>query len=264
MEKLVFTYTNANVNKKKMKEKDGWFHVNIGALNAFNVHGELYLSDGIKEMINDPQTRIGQKLAMGYLKGEREHTKWEKNMTKMEYLLRLMHVEPTNVSHHIKSIEIEDTGIPVGKGFKGNILNLSAWIKPDSGPIGQILLNDLKDPEINVAFSIRSITKETFVNGIKVKKIENLVTFGWVFMPGIPTANKFDTISREGVGIGTESILSTDVIDSITMDDIKELELITNSRKLAGMESDDSAKMLSEFKNSLNDKPRTFAVFSKW
>lgn len=278
MEKLVFTYTRSDVKNTKLKQENGWYLCNIGNLNAFNCSNVLYLADGVKEMINDPQTRIGQKLAEGYLKGEREHPKWERSMSKMEYLLRLMEIDPKNVSHHIKSIEIEDTGIPVGKGFTGNILNIKAWIKPDAGSLGQILKHDLDDPEINVAFSIRSIVNDTVIRGIAVKKIQNLITFDWVHMPGMATANKFDT--KDKVSIGNESMTFNipdselgrlgviEDVESLVIDkeDILTAESIVKNgyRTLSGNESDSILSGLDELKHAINPVKPTYHIFNAW
>lgn len=256
---MVFTYTKAGVNNKKLKCVDGWYHVNVGKFNAFNVGGELYLVDGVREMINDPQSRVGQKLAMGYLKGEREHPVQEKGMTKTEYLLRLLHIEPTNISHHIKSIEFEDTGIPTGKGFKGNVLNCTAWIKPDAGPIGQILKHDLDDPEINVAFSLRSIITSQNVNGVRVNKVETFITFDWVFMPGMDTANKWDT---KTLSAGNESLKIMQLEDRDLALATRILEANTNH---IGNESDVKT-VLNELKSigSKYSTPRDYKILSKW
>lgn len=238
MSNIVFSYTKAGVNEKKLKCVDGWYHVNVGKFNAFNVGGELYLVDGVREMINDPQSRIGQKIAMGYLKGEREHPVQEKGMTKTEYLLRLLHIEPKNISHHIKAIEFEDTGIPTGKGFKGNVLNCTAWIKPDAGPIGQILKADLDDPEINVAFSLRSIISSQNINGVKVNKVETFITFDWVFMPGMDTANKWDT---KTLSAGNNSInmgFDNKILDIEQQDLLMCNRIIEANRERIGNESD--------------------------
>lgn len=200
MEKMVFTYTRGDLlNKKIEKDAQGWYKVNLGAINAFNEHGAFYLQDGVRELLYNPESRLAQKLENGYLIGEMEHPKIPPTLSKEEAFMFVSYPNRDRQSHHIKSIEIVDTGVAPGKGFSGTILQLVGWVKP-SGPFGKFLQESLDDPEINTAFSIRSLTKNGRVGATEVRKIQSIITFDWVTEPGIRTANKFDTarVATEG------------------------------------------------------------------
>lgn len=254
--KIIFTYTKSDVlNKQIPKDDQGWYQVNLGALNAFNAHGHFYVAEGVRDLIENSDSRIGKKLREGYLEGEQEHPVYMPGMSKVDFLIRVMKIDPDRKSHHIKKIEVVDSGVPVGGGFNGNVLNLVGWVKP-MGNKGHLLKESLDDPEVNTAFSVRSLTDDVYDNrGTLIKKITTLITFDWVNEPGILTANKFDS--------KRVSVESYNIPLTFNSEDFDRIEkYIKDNNGIGGMESNEALSVLKEIKTTSTGKQ--FALFSRW
>lgn len=261
MSTMVFTYTRGDLLNKRIEvDEQGWYKVNLGAINAFNAHGAFYLQDGVSELLYNPESRLAQKLENGYLIGEMEHPKLSPHMSNEEVFMTVSHINRENQSHHIKKIEIVDTGVSPGKGFPGTILQLVGWVKP-CGPKGQFLKECLDDPEMNTAFSVRALTSVGRVGVTEVRKIESIITFDWVTEPGIPSANKFDT---QRVSIESYNNLTLNSIELPYKYSLNDIQNIANKNKTHGnvnMESD-TMGILRDIKVSNNSKYSK--VFKQW
>lgn len=237
MSSYIFTYVKSDLlNKKIEKDSEGWYKVNLGAVNAFNAHGAFYSQEGVNELIFDKTSRLGQKLEYGYLFGEMEHPVIKPGVSKEEAFSRVIYLEPSRKSHHIKKLELIDTGKPTGKGFAGNIIQIVGWVLPQ-GPFGPYLKESLDNPEINTAFSIRCLTLDDYVGGVQVRRIKSIITFDWVTEPGITSANKFDSprVSMES----RSNLDSVDMSYSYTGDEI--MKMVDDYKKAnpnVSMESD--------------------------
>ena len=73
-------------------------------------------------------------------------------------------------------------------------------VKP-SGPMGPSLKEQLENPSENVAFSVRSLTRDKRIAGQLFKHMTTLVTWDYVNEPGISVATKYDNPSLESVGM---------------------------------------------------------------
>lgn len=254
--KIIFTYTKSDVlNKQIPKDEQGWYQVNLGALNAFNAHGHFYVAEGVRDLIENSDSRLGKKLREGYLEGEQEHPVYTPGMSKVDFLIRVMKIDPDRKSHHIKKIEVVDSGVPVGGGFEGNVLTLVGWVKP-MGNKGHLLKESLDDPEVNTAFSVRSLTDDVYERGTLIKKITTLITFDWVNEPGILTANKFD--SRR------VSVESFNVPLTFNDEDFDKVEqYIKDHGNIGGMESGEALSVLRDIKKSVSGN-KSFNAFNRW
>lgn len=234
---IVFSaITFHNPAKVLEKDKDGYYKVILGGFNTFNQSGAFYLSDNVKEIITDKTSILARRIESGFLKGEADHPALLPGMTKKDFFLRNMQLELTRISHSIKSVEMIQTDTPSGLPGKGNVIRVEGWIKP-AGPYGDALLKDLEDPNVNVAFSIRSFTMDVKVNGTVVKEIKQIVTWDWVVEPGIKMATKWDKLSLETRDICSFSVkelldsgaLPSGVVASLESADVKAItdELIS-------------------------------------
>lgn len=249
MDKIIFTYTkNYGENKKVQKDDKGWYRMNFGAINAFNAHGDLYLADGVHELIKGKSSRLAEKLAGGYLEGEKNHPSRQPGMKESDFLMRVLKIDTDRVSHHIRDLEIIDTGMPTGNGVQGNILAIVGWVKP-VGPYGEELRQKIEDPDINVAFSIRSLTSDKIINGTRVKKIENIITFDYVDEPGISLANKFDTMKYGFESFDSPVPFTREVI----VNAYKDIERTTSK---FGQESSYSIGLLKDLLKKSNNSAR--------
>ncbi len=207
-------------NNKVEKREDGASKVILGALNAFNVHNELYLIDGVKNILsNGGYHSLSSKLTRGLLKGEANHPFKLPGMTDSEFVNRNLIVDNTLASHHILEVLLEETDEVEANGAK--VVLIWGWIKPTDNEHGRALKASLEDESVNVAFSIRCFSVLRNINGVACRYITNIVTWDWVDNPGIARAVKPATskssLTTENASIGTEKdiVITKDMIEEL-------------------------------------------------
>lgn len=219
-----------DVNKDIKQDSNGYYYVTLGALNCYNSAGAYYVADGVKDLIENQSNLLARRLQNGYLNGEMGHPDFVPGMTHNDFLVRNLKIHQPNISHHIKSVELkptdEDSGMPGG----GKIIKVMGWVKP-AGEKGPYLKEVLDNPDVNVAFSVRSLTNDTPVKGVIVKKIIQIITWDWVVEPGIKCANKWNTLAMESLDIASFNI--------------RDLEKVIENQERLGVSNEDSANMKS-------------------
>lgn len=218
MSKLVFSSIKVcNDNQSLVEDKDGRFKVILGAFNSFNGSGAYYSDEGVRDLIEDKSSVFYRRLTGGYLRGEVGHPPYVIGMSNAQFYARNIKIDMTNVSHHIDEIELVNTGKPSGLPGGGEVILVYGYVTP-SGVKGDALLKDLRNKNINTAFSIRCVTKDEVINGVLIKKIIQIITWDWVVEPGMKKANKFDSvISMESLDIcdiDVEKLLETGKLPS--------------------------------------------------
>lgn len=204
--KIVLSATAYKPSNTASIEKDdkGYYKVRLGAFNVYNSGKAFYTSDGVKDLINNPNSFFWRRLKKGYLYGEMGHPGMKPGMTMSEFMNRNATIDMTNIAFHIRDVILRETNEKVTvTGNHGNVVIMEGWIKP-SGPKGPLLQEALDNPDRNVAFSVRSLSKDTNVNGVIVKKTVAILTWDWVVEPGINNANTFDMLNNKV--INTESV----------------------------------------------------------
>ena len=216
-----------NGNNQLTQDKDGYFLINLGGVNIHNNKNGFYrLKDpslllGEGDLKDNPFRMFLGMLKNGYVLGEHDHPKFEPTMNIMTYMERFKSIPRNRASHTIKYPLIlkpldEETKVP-GAGQPTRIMG---WVKPILGPFGESLRNQLLDPAVNVAFSIRSITKPAGKSdGVEILDLVDIITFDWVNSPGIAAANKFSTLRGE-----SGSDIAIDIPDEI-LEQSKEIDL---------------------------------------
>lgn len=191
------TAAGVDPNKKGVIVPDGQgrYRVTLGALEYPNSVGAVYDERAARAIFEDPNCIFVRKLRKGALTGELGHPVLEPGMTEEQYFARIVTISETNESHTILEVTIDTTC----KDAKGNrFVGITGLVKP-SGPNGHVLKAKLDDPDLNVAFSIRSLTKDRMVNGVLRKYLVTPVTWDVVTEPGLAPANKWDFASFESV-----------------------------------------------------------------
>ena len=211
---IILTTIKANEqNASLKKDSNGYYYVTLGALNTFNSANEFYaLTQNVKDLFTKDSSVLMRRLKAGYLKGEVGHPKLEPGMSREQFFSRNMRIDERNVCVHIKEIVLEETDIDSGYGDGSKVVIVSGWVKP-SGPHADALERDLENPDVNVAFSIRSFTSNKMVNGVLVKEIAQVITWDWVTEPGIAKANKWTKLgieSRDVCSMSLEDIAGSD------------------------------------------------------
>lgn len=183
----------AGVNKvgQLQKDKDGYYHVTLAALNFFNAAGIFYDYELSQHVFTekDPFTR---KMLGGKLYSEVEHPeppiKDPQHPQFMDaYIGRNRFIDMRNTCGHIRGVEVN----PINETCNGKVVYLiTGWIKPE-GVHAAVLQSLLDNPHANVCFSLRSIINDRPVNGVRTRQIEELITFDLVSEGGLSKATKY-------------------------------------------------------------------------
>ena len=238
---IIITSIKSNADNRVLEKDDkGYYLVNAGAVNVFNSAGDYYTADGVRDLLMTPGGAFRRRLESGNLRSEVEHPRYQPGMSKHQFFNRNLRIDLNNTCAHIRDVILEETDAP--SGYRNDkIVVIKLWLKP-SGVKGDALKTSLDNPDENTCFSIRSFTKDTWVGGVKVKKLQQVVTWDWVLEPGINVATKWKTLGIESMdecNISLEDI-STDSGDiseclecSLESQDEKLMvkELITNAKE---------------------------------
>ena len=188
-------------------DADGYYSVILGAFDFPNSVGDIYPWKSAKKLFDDSGALL-RRISTGQQRGECGHPKLSPGMTKSQYITRICTIEETRVCFHMKEVWIDKEAV---KGPNGRpVVAVMGKVKP-SGPYGQALKDQLDNPNENVAFSVRSLTRDTRIASQKFKHMTTLVTWDQVNEPGISVATKYNNPSLESVD-DSVSLSETDFI----------------------------------------------------
>ena len=221
MSKPITIKTKASeVDKDKtyIKDGEGYYKVRLGRLNAFNRQGIYYRVNNLDKVIGEGSV-FYNRIREGFLRSEvnhpeaiREALKIKDPRERVRALTRaIMFINLENVCGHIKEI----TFVPTGKkepGFSNEILEVYGWVKP-SGPKKEVLQDALENPNENTAFSIRSLVKNAYENGIWIKDVLEISTWDYVYEPGVQGSSKWGGAGIESMDYGLMVIDDNDLKD---------------------------------------------------
>lgn len=173
---------------------DGYYDVVIGGLNIYNSAGMKYTA--VKEVIDlfESSSSFQRKVKRGALRGEVGHPKMLPGMTEEQYIDRILSIDEKNVCVHFSEIYLDFENF---KNEDGSSIVAIRAIAGPSGPKGDFLDRQFKNPRENVCFSIRSFTEDYYKGGVVHRDIKNIITFDYVNEPGIHIAEKFKHPSLE-------------------------------------------------------------------
>lgn len=234
-----------------------YYLLNAGGFNIKNRGGITYpVNDYISECM-DPNSDFGRRVTEGQMQMELGHPPMyyhemvngilvrTKITDVFEWVQRLRTIEDDRVCGHIRKVHFEMTGGP-----KDPVYN-----RIEVAPFGvnkQVFEDSLKNPDINTAVSIRSVTKPQKF-GDTTKQVEYWSTYDLVIEQGMLNACKHRTS-------GLEDYLSSGPLNMgncemyTTMDELltyadEQLASDAIQQRMAGNESFDSLKsMISELK----------------
>jgi len=192
----------AGTNKvgKLTPDADGYYTVILGAFDFPNSVGDIYPWKSAQKLF-EASGALMRRIQTGQQRGECGHPKMEPGMTKAQYITRICTIEETRTAFHMKEVWIDKQTV---KGPNGRpVVAVMGKVKP-SGPMGPALREQLENPSENVAFSVRSLTRDVRIAGQKYKHMTTLVTWDYVNEPGISVATKFSNPSLESIQLGVE------------------------------------------------------------
>lgn len=247
-----------NANKQVKKNADGSFDIVVGAVNHFNSVGEFYTAEGVKEKFFKDNSYLMERCRGGYLRIESEHPVYTTRMTQEEWFQRLYSFDKLRTAGVINELWLEELDI-TEDGTDMKIILIWARVMPlTDRELGIALQKDLENPNINTAFSIRSIIVKELVNLNTVCKIQDIITFDWVSSPGIKKANAFYTA-------GMESALKLNTDNSVSLanlnvkKDIDKLRYMLNA-KSSGLEN--NSHLFKVLENTLKENGNKNRILS--
>lgn len=194
------TILQGTTKKGKLKcDPDGYYDVILGGFNTYNSAGAFYTWASAKGHF-DKSSNFQRRIQSSALYGEYGHPSMQPGMSKHDWLVRVMTINPDSKSHHIRELIVDDT---VFKNKNGQpMVTIFGRIKP-AGPRAQALGDSLDNEHENTAFSIRSITDDYFdpYSKTTIKNMREIITYDYVDEPGIAQATKYNHPALENRGI---------------------------------------------------------------
>lgn len=173
-------------------DADGYYTVILGALDFENSYGAVYPLRSAKEIFKETSGFM-RRLRKGLCRGEYGHPKREVGQDYDSFIRRIMTIEETRLSHHIAEAWLDYDSV---KHNGRKIVTIWGKIRPE-GPYGSFLKDSLDNPKANVAFSLRSITLDEYINGKLHKNIDDIACWDFVIEPGLSVATKYNNPSLE-------------------------------------------------------------------
>ncbi|ARV76889.1 putative virion structural protein [Pseudomonas phage Phabio] len=206
----------AGTNKKGIltPSADGYYTIVVGSYGTKNSAGMFYDEASGVSMFA-PDSPLMRRLKKGVLFAEFKHPEpfqdlllggkvVRQPMSDPQYLGRIRQIDDNRVCAHIRSLSIIDGVNENGERVKMVV----AEVKP-FGPFKQVLQDSLDNPSINTYFSVRSITQDDMMRGIKYTR--EISTWDFVGEGGIFTANKYNSPALESFS-ETERVITPDVL----------------------------------------------------
>ena len=205
-------------------DSDGLYTMVIGGLNIKNHSGAHYVSHDVIKLFASNSVLM-RRLENGALRGEIGHPKREPGMTDRDYAERTLKIYEDKVCFIIKDLWLDEEYGRNTEGENDDVIAIVAKIKC-VGPYGHVLKEMFADPDQNVAFSMRCISRDVVYNGVEYRKIITLYNWDMVNKPGIAVANKYDNPTTEDIDDCPSLAAYAEYLETpahITMEDSKEL-----------------------------------------
>lgn len=201
------TILQGTTKKGKLKcDPDGYYDVILGGFDTYNSANAFYTWSSAKSHF-DKSHHFQRRIANSALYGEYGHPVYQPGMSKQDWIVRVMTINPSSKSHHIRELYVDDTVFKNKDG--GPMVTIFGRVKP-AGPQAQALGDSLDNEHENTAFSIRSITDD-FVDprtGIVIKNMREIVTYDYVDEPGIAQATKYNHPALESLNINDDGLFT--------------------------------------------------------
>src|SRR5574344_217408 len=181
------TNYNGHDLKAAKPDENGCYEVVLGCVGDPTRANVIYEASSLISAMKDPNSRFNICLKDGILFGVWGHPDICSPDGKQD-MRRLLKIDESKMSHLFTKIWIDDKAISM---HGCNAFPIRAKVKP-CGPYGAYLEKSLQDPNINTAFSIRSLCEPTTGSEAKYeyRKVDLIVTFDAVGAPGYEIATK--------------------------------------------------------------------------
>ncbi|MBN22762.1 MAG: hypothetical protein CL678_15865 [Bdellovibrionaceae bacterium] len=174
-------------------DDEGYYPVVLGAYDVCNSAGALYPLQPALDVFKSSGPLM-RRISRGACRGEYGHPKRLPGMTDREFLHRVMQIYEERVCFHIRDVTLDSGTVKDENGRPVTVV--CASIKP-CGPLGHLLEASLKNPNENVAFSVRALTDDFMERGQLIKHTRSIVTWDYVNEPGLAQATKYNSPALE-------------------------------------------------------------------
>ena len=171
---------------------DGYYDMPLAVLGTETRNGTYYEVSDFVDQITGAESYVNKLVTDGNLYGEYGHPAVAL-LNHDQQISRLLTIDEKSVSHHIRQIATGETLESGGKIIIGKV-------KP-FGPYGGSLQENLDNPNMNTAFSLRSIAISRDDGRLIRRNIKKLVTFDAVAVGGYAEASKRYSPSTESLSI---------------------------------------------------------------
>ena len=199
-------------------DKDGYYTVPLGAYDCRNSANMFYDKNSALKLLA-PGSPLQRQIEKGVLYGELGHPKVDDyidangNFKKQAFFQRLYRVEEDRAAVHIRRVYVD----PNFKDHEGNtICAVIGEVRPQ-GPQSLMVQQALQNPSSNCYFSVRSVTMDDRMRGIKYSK--DIITWDFVIEGGIMIANKYDSPALES--FESMSITPDILWEAIRIEDVR-------------------------------------------
>jgi hypothetical protein len=165
-------------------DADGYYTVVLGAYGAHNSAGMFYDLASAVPFFQEGSV-LRRMLNKGVLRGEYKHPEKVPGMSDAQYVHRIRQIDSDRVAFHIRNLRLEEGQ----RDDKGRPITVVIGEVRPSGPYGQVLKDALDNPHENVYFSVRSLTVDDLMRGVKYTR--EIITWDFVNEGGIYNANKY-------------------------------------------------------------------------
>jgi hypothetical protein len=189
--------------KTLVPDEDGFYYVNLGALNVENTSGIFYKADtSVLDLFSNPRSLVNKRIAGKKLFGEYKHpvitpelkAELDRGNSK-PWLLRNIELDDDRFALQIREIDLIETDVVDRVTGLKKIL-IKGWVKPH-GPYGYVVKESLEGKHTSASFSIRVIMRDDQANGRVERTILIVSTWDFVSSPGIEGSTDQHSVATE-------------------------------------------------------------------
>lgn len=187
----------ANSGKKGVLKDvgNGYKEILLGAFGAFGNGGWLYDTASAMRYLENDQEFL-RMMQAGRIRGEWGHPVRPPGMSDQDWFVRICTIVEANMCCHIRRVRPSLDTVVDERGRK--VIALIGEVKP-SGKEAKAFGDMLDNPDEDVNFSIRCFAKKNFGN--MTKHMTKIITWDFVFDPGIALTTKYNTPSMESKSV---------------------------------------------------------------
>lgn len=183
---------------------NGYYRICVGAFNTANFSGIYYPFTPSVEGLFKESSPFIRKVDGGKLFGEADHPTRDPSWSDADWFNRLRKVKEATTSHHFRAFELD----PDARNEKGErVVAVYAQVCPH-GVMARAVEDAIKNPDVDAAFSIRSIATQGLLDGRLSNVVTEICTYDKVPEGGIYIASKYNSPGLEHIDLSREIVIT--------------------------------------------------------